>query len=118
MAHTRDPAPHIPLSNLSFHILLALGEGPAHGYAIGKEVQRRSQGKLNPTTGGLYQALKRLTEDGLVGPDASASMASSDSRRQYFQLTPFGRQVVALEAARLDSLVAAAPSKNLFPGSR
>ena len=42
MAHTKDPAPYIPLSNLSFHILLALGEGSAHGYAVGKEVQRRS----------------------------------------------------------------------------
>lgn len=117
MAPTNDPATHIPLSNLSFHIMLALGEEPAHGYAIGKEVQRRSRGKLNPTTGGLYQALKRLTEDGLVGPDASAGLASTDSRRQYFQLTAFGRQVVALEAARLDSLVADARSKNLFPGS-
>ncbi len=43
----------LPLSNLSFHILLALGDASSHGYAIGKEIEERSGGKLNPTTGGL-----------------------------------------------------------------
>ncbi len=107
----------LPLSNLSFHILLALGEARSHGYAIGKEIEERSGGKLNPTTGGLYQALKRLGEDGLVEHTVSDSSPSTDSRRQYFRLTKLGRQVVALEAARLDELVAVARDKNLFTGS-
>ena len=45
------------VGNLAFHILLALGDGAAHGYAIGKDVERRSEGRLDPTTGALYQAL-------------------------------------------------------------
>ena len=44
------------LSELAFHILLALGDGPSHGYAIGKEVEERSGGRLDPATGALYQA--------------------------------------------------------------
>jgi DNA-binding PadR family transcriptional regulator len=111
--HAQD---FLPLSNLSFHILLALGDASSHGYAIGKEIEERSGGKLNPTTGGLYQALKRLGEDGLVEHTASSSR-STDSRRQYFRLTKLGRQVAALEAARLNELVAVARDKELFTGS-
>lgn len=61
-----EPNDFLPFSNLSFHILLALGEGPSHGYAMGKDVEQRSGGRLRPTTGGLYQALRRLGEDGLI----------------------------------------------------
>ena len=35
-----DPAPG--LTELPFHVLLALGDGPSHGYAIGKDVEERS----------------------------------------------------------------------------
>ncbi len=107
----------LPLSNMSFHILLALGDGPAHGYAIGKEIQESSEGKLNPTTGGLYQALKRLTDDGMLRPATGATSKSSDSRRQYFQLTKLGRSVVALEAQRMNQLVSATRRKRLFTQS-
>ena len=31
-----DAARPVSLSDLAFHILLALGDGPSHGYAIGK----------------------------------------------------------------------------------
>lgn len=111
----RDPDEFLPLSNLAFHIMLALGEGPSHGYAIGKEIEARSRGKLNPTTGGLYQALKRLADDGLVAPAAAPD--SPDRRRQYFKLTPLGRRVTAREAHRLEELVSEARAKNLFRGS-
>ena len=103
-----------PLGDLPFHILLALGDGPAHGYAIGKEVEARSGGRLDPTTGALYQALKRLAEDGLVEPAASPSDAS-DARRKYFALTAAGRRAAAAEAARLEALVRAAREKKLYP---
>jgi DNA-binding PadR family transcriptional regulator len=115
---SQRPMDLLPVGNLAFHILLALGDGPSHGYAIGKDVEQRSRGKLNPTTGALYQALKRLREDGLIEPARGAEARSPDARRQYFRLTPLGRQVAQLEAARLDELVAAARSKNLFSAAR
>ena len=110
----REPQDFLPLSPLSFHILLALGEGPFHGYAIGKEVEHRSVGKLNPTTGSLYQGLKRFTEDGLIEPAPEAAAETSDARRQYFRLTQLGRRVAALEARRLHDLVALALERDLF----
>jgi DNA-binding PadR family transcriptional regulator len=101
------------LSDLAFHILLSLGEGPSHGYAIGKDVEERSGGRLNPATGALYQALQRLADDRLIAP--ADGPADADARRKYFTLTPQGRQAAAAEAERLDGLVRLARKRKLFP---
>lgn len=117
MPRDSNPPDAPALGSLPFHILLALGDGPAHGYAIGKDVQTRSGGRLDPTTGALYQSLKRLTADGLVAPLAEAPEPTTDARRKYFELTPAGRRAVAAEARRLDALVQAARDKKLYPTS-
>ncbi len=108
-----DPQSFLPLGNLSFRVLLALSEQPAHGYRIGKEVEARSQGRLSPTTGTLYQVLRRLTGGGLIEP-APAPDESTDSRRQYFRLTELGREVARCEARRLNELVLEAQTRHLF----
>jgi DNA-binding PadR family transcriptional regulator len=102
-----------PLSDLAFHTLLALAEGPSHGYAIGKDVEGRSAGRLDPTTGTLYQVLQRLAADGLIA--AAKSPAGTDERRKYFALTAQGRRAAAAEAARLDALVRVARKRKIFP---
>jgi DNA-binding PadR family transcriptional regulator len=101
------------ISDLAFHILLALGDGPSHGYAIGKDVEGRSGGRLDPTTGALYQALRRLTEEGLIAP--ADAPGDADVRRKYFALTRQGRQAAANEARRLDALVRTARQRKLYP---
>ena len=101
------------LSDLAFHILLALGDGPAHGYAIGKDVEEQSGGRLDPTTGALYQALRRLTEEGLIAP--TEGPGDADERRNYFALTRQGRRAAAKEAQRLEALVRAARQRKLYP---
>jgi DNA-binding PadR family transcriptional regulator len=101
------------LSELAFHVLLALGDRPSHGYAIGKDIEERSAGRLDPTTGTLYQVLQRLTVDGLIAP--AKSPPGTDERRKYFALTARGRQAAAAEAARLDALVRVARKRKLFP---
>ena len=103
----------MPLSDLAFHVLLALAEGPSHGYAIGKDVEERSGGRLDPTTGTLYQVLQRLAADGLIV--ATRSPAGADERRKYFALTAQGRRTAAAEAARLDALVRMARKRKLYP---
>jgi DNA-binding PadR family transcriptional regulator len=101
------------LSDLAFHVLLALGDGPLHGYAMCKAVEEQSAGRLDPTTGALYQALRRMAEDGLItevdGPK------DVDARRRYFALTALGKRAAAIEAARLDALVRTARKRRLFP---
>jgi DNA-binding PadR family transcriptional regulator len=100
------------LSDLAFHVLLALGDGPSHGYAIGKDVEARSGGRLDPTTGALYQVLQRLSADGLIA--AARSPAGADERRNYFALTARGRKAAAEEAGRLDALVRTARKRGLY----
>jgi DNA-binding PadR family transcriptional regulator len=101
------------LSDLDFHILLALAEGPSHGYAIGKDVEERSGGRLDPTTGALYQALHRLLAGGLL--QTVETPAAVDTRRKYFAVTTRGRRAAAAEAERLDALVRAAKKRKLYP---
>lgn len=116
---TDNPASneHTPLTDLAFHIMLALGDGASHGYAIGKDVETRSGGRLNPATGGLYQALRRLREDGLIEKVKPKPGDDRDPRRQYFRLTPLGRQVFQWEARRMEGLLSAAREKKLIPGN-
>jgi DNA-binding PadR family transcriptional regulator len=102
------PAP----TNLAFHILVALCTGPAHGYAIGKDVDEQSGGRLDPTTGTLYQALHRLKEEGLIA--SVEPPERSDERRKYFQLTERGRRAAKAEARRLDRLVRTARKRKLY----
>ena len=101
------------ISDLAFHILLALGDGPSHGYAIGKDVEERSGGRLDPATGALYQALRRLEDDGLIV--AASTPRGVDARRKYFALTAVGRRAASAEAERLHGLVRVARKRKLFP---
>lgn len=115
---SRDRPAAPALSELSLHILLSLGGGPAHGYAIGKEIEERSDGALRPTTGALYQALKRLRDDGLIEPAPEHDARAPDARRRYFRLTTEGREAVALESRRLERLLRVARAHKLYPTSR
>jgi DNA-binding PadR family transcriptional regulator len=103
------------LTELTLQVLLATGDGPLHGYAIGKDIEARTLGRLDPTTGALYQAIKRLTQEGLLKPVAAPSRADVDARRKHFAITPAGRKAVAAEIDRLEKLVALARSRRLYP---
>jgi DNA-binding PadR family transcriptional regulator len=92
------------MTELSLHVLLALVDGPAHGYAIGKDIEERSGGRLDPATGSLYQAIKRLTDDELIRPVAPPA-SERDPRRKYFVLTSAGRRAAGLEIRRLEQIV-------------
>jgi DNA-binding PadR family transcriptional regulator len=108
-----DEAPHPALPDLVFHVLLALGQGPSHGYAIGKDVEEQSGGRLDPTTGALYQVLRRLADEGLVTPVSGPD--DVDPRRKYFALSKAGRRAASQEAERLAALVRAARQRKLYP---
>ena len=101
------------MSDLEFHVLLALADGPSHGYAIGKAIEEQSEGRLDPTTGALYQVLRRLQDDELITP--ADGPGDTDPRRKYFALTAPGRKAAAAEAARLDALVRMARKRRLLP---
>lgn len=110
-----------PLAPLSFYILLALHDGPAHGWGIIKRIREITEGQNDPSTGSLYLAMIRLENAGLIAEGKRPSGEPHDARRRYYRLTPAGREVARAEAMRLEQLVSHAREKRVIPqpsGSR
>ena len=96
----------LPLPLPVFHMLLALSEGERHGYALKREILRRTNGKLDLGAGALYGSIARMIERGLIEEsDERPDPHLDDERRRYYRITPFGRRVAGAEAARLRQLV-------------
>jgi len=111
----RSPDALLPLTPISFEILLALLGEDRHGYAILQMVSARLHGRLPMRTGTLYRALARLVEEGLITEAAPAKRAAeSDERRRYYRVTPQGRRIARAEAERLADQVAAARAHRLL----
>ncbi len=104
-----------PLTPLSMAVLVALGGGDLHGYALLREVEERSGGLLRPGTGSLYSALQRLMEEGLIVESPERPAEDDDARRKYYRITDGGRAAVAEEAGRLEELLAEARRHGLVP---
>jgi DNA-binding PadR family transcriptional regulator len=106
----------LPLTHLSYHILLALADRPRHGYGIIKEIEAKTDGAMSPSTGALYLAVQRMEDGGLLeaAPDHPRG-EDDDARRKYYRLTTLGRRVATAESARLAALVRVAVSKQLVP---
>jgi DNA-binding PadR family transcriptional regulator len=112
----RDPMPFLPLTPAAFHVLLALADGPKHGYLILKAVEEQTEGEVRLSTGTLYGLIKRFLDDELILEIASA--ATDDERRRPYKLTALGRDVASAEAARLERLVKAARGARLLARPR
>lgn len=111
--------PFGPLTPAMFHVLLALAGDDLHGYAILKEVELRTGGKVRLSTGTLYGIIKRLLNGGLIAELRSRPAESDDDeRRRYYRLTPQGRQVATAEAERMDEILSVARSRNLLKKAR
>ena len=115
MGRKPDPLEHLPLTPAMLHVLLALADRDKHGYAVIKEVSRRTDGAVTLGAGTLYALIKRLLAQGMIletieRPDP----ALDDERRRYYRLTPFGRDVAIAEVKRLESIVEQAREKRLL----
>lgn len=104
-----DARSYLPLTPAVLHILLSLSDGPRHGYGIAKESAERTQGDVKLGPGTLYGTLGRLVTAGLVSEADGGDEA--DDRRRFYQITPLGKEVLALEAQRLADVVLVARAK-------
>lgn len=110
-----NPEQHLPLTPAICHIMLTLVDGEKHGYAIMQEVERTTGGRMKLGPGTLYGAVKRLLNADLIAEtDERPDPALDDSRRRYYELTGFGRQVLTAEIERLEYLVGVAREKELL----
>lgn len=104
---------HLPLRPVEFEILVSLGRGPRHGYAILQESEERGEGVPGLTT--LYRALQRMADRGLI---ESVGGDAEDRRRDVYGLTALGRRVAEAEARRLEALLGVARAGALLePGT-
>lgn len=112
---TDENEEQLPLTPAMFHVLLAIAEDEMHGYAILKEVERRTGGKVRLSAGTLYGIIKRLNGEGWIVESSKRPAAGlDDERRRYYRLTEVGRQVAVAEARRLEELLKMARNKNLL----
>ena len=106
------PSSYDPLTPAEFQVLVALADGEKHGYAIKKEVERRTAGQVTLRAATLYTVIKRLLADALIEESlARPHAALDDERRRYYRLTDRGRKVAVAEARRLEQTVAQARAK-------
>ncbi len=90
---------------LDLLILRTLLLGPAHGHAIAKAIEFKSDDVLQVEHGSLYPALHRLIKRGWI----SAEHGTSENNRQakFYKLTPKGRKQLEVETGKWHKLSAA-----------
>jgi DNA-binding PadR family transcriptional regulator len=99
---------HAPLRSVELDILLGVVDRPRHGYAILQEAQARAGGHPGFEIPTLYRALRRMRDAGLVrAVEPPQDAADADERREYWQATELGRDVLHAELERLEAIVAA-----------
>jgi DNA-binding PadR family transcriptional regulator len=98
-----------PLTPAVFHILLALADGPLHGYAIMQRAEESAGFAMGPGT--IYGTIERLEANGLV----RELPAARDDRRRVFALQPAGKAALQAEAQRVSRLAALVRAKRLLP---
>src|ERR1043165_3186821 len=92
-----------------FHVLLALLDGPRHGYGIMQDVEALTSGELKLGPGTIYTAIARLERGGLI-----EECEADASRRRCYRVTRKGKAAATQEAERLLALVRAARRSGLL----
>lgn len=86
-------------------ILAQIEARPRHGYEIGAEIERRSEGAVSFQVASLYPVLYRLEKKGLIA--GQWVEAAGQRRRRYYKLTPAGRKMLAEERRSWSAFAAA-----------
>lgn len=103
-----------PLPSAAFQILLSLAEGDLHGYAIMRQVEEQTNGRMRLGPGTLYSSIQALLEEGLI--EEIDSKPNTDERRRYYRLSQSGRKLARSEAERLADLLRVARARKIFRG--
>lgn len=100
----------LPLTPVTFQILLSLARGPLHGYGMKRDIEERTDGRLRLGAGTLYAGLQRMERDGLIeeSEPPEGMEAAAGSRWRFYVATALGRRVLEAELRRLEADLAAA----------
>ena len=104
-----------PLPASAFQILLSLADEELHGYAIMRQVEQQTNGRMRLGPGTLYSSIQGLLEERLI-EEADRKAEPDAERRRYYRLTSSGRKLAREEAERLADLLRVARAKNILKG--
>jgi PadR family transcriptional regulator PadR len=79
--------------NAELLVLAQLEGRRRHGYEIGVEIERRSEGAVSFQTASLYPVLYRLEQKGMIA--GQWVEGAGQRRRRYYKLTPAGRKMLS-----------------------
>jgi DNA-binding PadR family transcriptional regulator len=91
----------LPMTEPVLLILLSLAAQPRHGYAILRDTEEMSGGRVRLSTGTLYGALRRLLQDGWIERFKEEDNARG---KQSYRLSPMGRRNLQQEVSRMKHL--------------
>ena len=100
---------------LDLLILRTLLLGPAHGHAIAKAIEFKSDDVLQVEQGSLYPALHRLIKRGWISVEDGTS--ENNRRAKFYRLTRKGRRQLVLETSKWEKF-AGAISRILRPAKQ
>lgn len=102
-----------PLPSAAFQILIALFDDKMHGYAIMRQVESQSDGRVRLGPGTLYSSIQTLLEEKLI-EEVDAAEEKGTERRRYYRITSAGRKVARTEAERLVDLLRVARARKVL----
>jgi DNA-binding PadR family transcriptional regulator len=106
-----------PLPAAAFQIMLALSDGELHGYAIMREVEEQSGGRLRLGPGTLYGSIQALLEGKLIEEvDRPGDTEERRERRRYYRLTAAGRKRTRSEAEKMADVLRVARARKILRG--
>jgi len=97
-----------PLSEPVLLILMSLSDKPRHGYALLKDIEALSNGRVRMSTGTLYGALRRLLEETLI---ERFEQEDTSRAKQAYRLTATGRRQLRFELDRMRYLTRAGTAR-------
>ena len=107
-----------PLPSAAFNILLALAGEDLHGYAIMRQVEQQTCGRVRLGPGTLYGSLRTLLEANFIKElEASSDSDDSSERRRYYRLTSAGLKLVRSEVEGLAQTLRVARTKHILRGA-
>ena len=88
---------YVPMTETAFYILLCL-QTEHHGYGIGQQIQKLTDGTINVGPGTMYGTLSKMEKDGLI------RFTRMEQKRKLYVITDLGQQILQLEKDRIRHL--------------
>jgi DNA-binding PadR family transcriptional regulator len=106
-----------PLPAAAFQIMLALADADLHGYAIMREVEEQTGGRLRLGPGTLYGSIQALLEGKLIEEvERPGDTDEHRERRRYYRVTVAGRKLMRSEAEKMADVLRVARARKILRG--